>query len=236
MKIRQKLIGSLMTLGAFGLVLGPGCADNRSSIYTIGALVIPQDTCEVTADDGSAFLPAGRLDTAFSKEYWVPLLLGNQLVSRGNAATLRTETSRVTLYEAIVRLTDTEGNDIADGTFAAPVSGFIDPSSGTEPSFGAVAVTLIDGKIGPQLAPNQYVANVIVRGETLGNIEVATDEWAFPITVCNGCSVDFVADGDDPTTPAFDCDVREEAPSYCRKGMDAPVDCRSCAGNPICSP
>lgn len=238
MKIRQKLIGSLITLGAFGIVLGPGCADNRSSIFAVGALVVPQETCTVEVDPEGPFLPGGSVDLAFAPGYAASILLGNQLVSRANAATLRTETSRVSLYEAVVRLTDSEGNDLADGTFFQPLAGFLNPGTGSEASYGNVAVTLIDGQTATTLRSQlmtkndrmEVIANVIIHGETLGNIEVETDEWAFPITVCNGCSVYFPPAADDPSTAAVDCDVRMEAPVYCRPGMDTGTDCRACAG------
>lgn len=232
MNIRQKLIGSLVALGAFGMVLGPGCADNRSSIFVVGALAIPQDTCEWTNDDNNAYRPTGRLDLALSKEYWIPILIGNQLVRRGNAATLRTETSRVSFYEAEVNLTDSAGTPIANGNFVVPASGFADAAAGTDPGFGSVAVTLIDATSAQAIpAGTEVIANVIIRGETLGNIEVETDSWAFPITVCNGCLVYFSADGDDPANqPTVDCDNRSDAPFYCRMGMDELVDCRACSG------
>ena len=238
MKIRQKLIGSLIALGAFGIVLGPGCADNRSSIFVLGALVVPQDTCEWASDDSTPVRPAGRLDLAISKEYWIPILIGNQLVRRGNAATLRTETSRVSFYEAEISLTDTAGSPIANGNFVVPVSGLADAAAGTDPGFGSVAVTLIDAESAKALTtPQQVVANVIIRGETLGNVEVETDSWAFPITVCNGCSIYLNPEGDDPSKQGVDCDIRSDAPFYCRIGMDEGVDCRACAGiSPLCSP
>ena len=246
MKIRQKLIGSLITLGAFGLILGPGCADNRSSIFIQGAMVIPQDSCTVTADSSTNILFRGVYDVAFAgttaPEYNAALLVGNQLVRRGNSATLRTETSRVSFYEAEINLTNSAGDPIANGNFVVPVTGFADASSGTDPGFGVVAVTLIDATSvqsiisTPQFVSQEIVANVIVRGETLGNVDVESDAWAFPITVCNGCLVAFPPDADDPAKPGLDCDIRDEAPPYCRMGQDAFVDCRACAGVPACTP
>lgn len=237
MKIRQKLIGSLIALGAFGMVLGPGCADNRSTIFTVGALAIPQETCAWTSDDSNPLRPAGRLDLALSKEYWIPLLIGSQLVARGNETTLRTETSRISFYEAEINLTDSAGSPIANGNFVVPVSGFADPASGSVPGFGSVAVTLVDATSAQSLTPGQIIANVVVRGETLGNRDVETDAFAFPITVCNGCLVFLSSDGDDPAKPGLDCDVRDDAPFYCRMGMDELVDCRACAGiSGLCTP
>lgn len=238
MKIRQKIIGSLLALGAFGTLLGPGCADNRSSIYVIGALAVPQDTCAWESSDATPLRPAGRLDLALSQEYWIPILVGNQLVKRGNAATLRTETSHVSFYEAEVNLTDSAGAAIPNGNFVVPVTGFAEAAANTDPGFGSAAVTLIDPTSAQGIKPGQVIANIILRGETLGNVEVETDSWAFPITVCNGCSVFYSADGDDPAQPGLDCDIRDDAPLYCRLGMDDPVDCRSCSAvNPaLCQP
>lgn len=241
MKIRQKLIGSLIALGAFAMVLGPGCADNRSSIFIQGAMVIPQDTCTVKADSSATVLFRGTYDVAFATttapEYSAALLVGNQLVRRGNAATLRTETSRVGFYEAEITLTNSAGDPIPNGNFVVPVTGFADAASGTDPGFGAVAVTLIDATSAQNITAGQEViANVILRGETLGNVDVETDAWSFPITVCNGCLVAFPADADDPARPGLDCDIRDESPVYCRMGQDAFVDCRACAGIPACTP
>jgi hypothetical protein len=235
MKIRQKLIGSLIALGALGMVFSSGCADNRSSIFIRGAMAIPQDTCTVTADPGSAMLFRGAYDTAFAaaaaSEYNAALLVGNQLVRRGSATTLRTETSRVDFYEAEITLTDSAGAAIANGNFVVPVTGFADPGTGTDPGYGTVSVTLIDATSAQAIAPGQEViANVILRGETLGGVDVETDAWPFPITVCRGCLVYFPPEADDPARPGLDCDVRDEAPLYCRLGQDAPVDCRACSG------
>jgi len=242
MKIRQKLIGSLIALGAFGMVLGPGCADNRSSIFVRGAMVIPQDTCTVLADSNADMLFRGAYDLAFAaggaSEYTAALLVGNQLVRRGNAATLRTETSRVIFREAEINLTNSAGDPITNGNFLVPVSGFADPATGTDPGYGAVAVTLIDATSAQSITAGQeVVANIILRGETLGGVEVETDAWGFPITVCNGCLVYFPAEADDPAKAGVDCDVRDEAPFYCRPGQDNAVDCRVCAGIvPACTP
>jgi len=153
MKIRQKIIGSLLALGAFGTLLGPGCADNRSSIFVIGALAVPQDTCAWESTDANPLRPAGRLDLALSQEYWIPILVGNQLVKRGNAATLRTETSHVSFYEAEVNLTDSAGAAIPNGNFVVPVTGFAEAAANTDPGFGSAAVTLIDPTSAQSIKP-----------------------------------------------------------------------------------
>ncbi|MDI1450076.1 hypothetical protein [Polyangium sp. 6x1] len=242
MKIQRRHVGSVAALLALGGLLGAGCAENRSSLFVRGALVFDSDTCEVTAEASAATLLRGTLDVAFTTEYSAALLVGNQLVRRGNAATLRTETSRVIFESADVHTFDAAGNEL--GAFTAPATGFVDPSTGTEPGFGFVNVVLVDsgssaaalGAGGGSRTPVEVIASVIARGRTLGGEEVATGEWAFPVDVCRGCLVVYPPEADDPLTLERDCSVTADAPSgICRPGRDNVVDCRLCSGlDPVC--
>jgi len=242
MKIQRRHLGGLTTLLALGALLGPGCAENQSSLFVRGAMLVPSDTCEVSADASATLIFRGVLDLAFTTEYRGVLLVGNQMVRRGNSASLRTETSRVSFESADVRILDAAGNEL--GAFSAPASGFVDPSTGTEPGYGTVSVVMVDsgsaagavgGADGGSRTPVEVVANVIVRGTTLGGEEIATGEWQFPIDVCRGCLVFFPGEADDPLVPGTDCSIRDDAPSLCRVGLDSPVDCRFCSGsNSIC--
>lgn len=243
MKIQRRHVGGLTTLLALGALLGPGCAENESSLFVRGAMLVPTDTCEVSADASATLIFRGVLDLAFTTEYRAALLVGNQMIRRGNAATLRTETARVTVQTADVRVLDAAGNEL--GAFSAPASGFVDPASGAEPGYGVVSVVMVDsgsaagavgGANGGSSAPVEVTANVIVRGTTLGGEEIATGEWQFPIDVCRGCLVFFPGEADDPLLPGTDCTIRDDAPSHCRVGLDSPVDCRVCAGsNAVCN-
>jgi hypothetical protein len=243
MKIQGRHVGGLTMLLALGVMLGPGCAENKSSIFIRGAMVVPSDTCTVTADSSAALQFRGTFDAGFAAEYSAVLLVGNQLVRRGNAATLRTETSRVVLNGADVRIANAAGDTI--GEFSVPVSGFVDPGSGTEPGYGAASVVVVDAATGDAVAPNdgsrrsvEVVASVILHGETLGGVEIDSGEWQFPIDVCKGCLVFFPGDADIPGDAGVDCNNRDDAPTtVCRVGMDAPIDCRLCSGtNPLCTP
>lgn len=244
MKIQRRHVGGLTTLLALGALLGPGCAENRSSLFVRGALKFPADTCEVDADPSSPVLLRGTLDLAFTTEYSAALLVGNQMVRRGNAATLRTETSRVNFESADVHTFDAAGNEL--GAFTAPATGFVDPSTGAEPGFGFANVVLVDsgssaaavgGADGGSLTPVEVIASVIVHGRTLGGEEVSTGEWQFPVDLCRGCLVFFPPEADDPSVLGPDCENRSDGPtSFCRTGMDNGVDCRVCPGNPVCVP
>ena len=58
-----------------------------------------------------------------------------------NASQLRTETSRVQIEGAVVRLED--GKSTVWGPFTVPGSGFIDPASGGTPSYGLTEAILL---------------------------------------------------------------------------------------------
>lgn len=240
MKIQRRHVGTLALLLAGGSVLGPGCAENNSSMFIKGAMVVPTDSCTVKADSSATTQFRGLLDTALASEHHGVLLVGNQLVRRGNAATIRTETSRITLFSADVVVLDSGGSTLSE--FSVPVSGFVDPGSTSEPGFGAASVVMVDAAaataaLGGGTGPVEVVANVILHGRTLGGTDVDTGEWQYPIDICNGCSVFFPADADDPSRLGVDCDVRGDAPLNCHMGIDDPVDCRTCAGvAAICTP
>ncbi|MRG94574.1 hypothetical protein [Polyangium spumosum] len=240
MKIQRRHVGGLTTLLALGAVLGPGCAENESSLFVRGVLKFDEDTCEIDADPSSPVLLRGVLDVAFATEYSAALLVGNQMVRRGNAATLRTETSRVVFESADVHTFDAAGNEL--GAFTAPATGFVDPSTGAEPGFGFAHVVLVDSgssaaALGDSNTPVEVVARVIVRGHTLGGEEAATGEFQWPIDICRGCLVFFPPEADDPTIAGPDCMNRTDGPtSACRIGMDGFVDCRVCPGLAVCTP
>ncbi|MDC0749778.1 hypothetical protein [Polyangium mundeleinium] len=242
MKIQRRHVGSLTALLALGASLGAGCAENESSLFVRGVLKFPEETCEVTAEASAPVIFRGTLDVAFSSEYSAALLVGNQMVRRGNAATLRTETSRVIFESADVHTFDSAGNELA--AFSAAASGFADPATGAEPGYGIAHVVLVDSGTsatvvgGANAGPVEVLARVIVRGHTLGGEEIATGEFQWPVDVCRGCLVSFPGEADDPLQPGRDCSITDDGPTgVCRPGVDNAVDCRVCVGvNPFCTP
>ena len=233
--------------GAFGLLLAlstvaPGCTeDSQSMLYVrqVQGLLAPQ--CTVDNSPDSITIPSGTLDIAFRTEYLAALLVGSQLVGRGAPELSRTETSAVQIRSAVVRVESSQGQVLS--SYTIPVAGFIDASRAGAASFGLVAVQLIDTKAamsaGTEKGPRRLFSRVKILGETLGGSEVESAEFGFPITVCNGCLVGFPADSDNPDTDALDCDNVGDGTvtaAQCYFGQDAPIDCRQCRGNPLCSP
>lgn len=194
--------------------------------------------CTVDNSPSSLFITEGTLDLAFRTEYTAALLVGNQLVARGNSSQLRTETSRVELQGAEVRLED--GTTRVWGPFTVPGSGFIDPANGATPSYGLTETILVGSSYGAELAKElrqtlavrRFTSVVKVLGKTLGGTPVESGEWRFPLTICYACLVGFPPEANDPKLSRPNCDLPAgtgtTVAAPCALGQDDTVDCRVC--------
>jgi len=208
-------VGALFLLAASSAVLASACADNESSFFIQGCLVEPVDSCTVTASPSSAARGGGTLDASFGFGYSCPLLIGNQLVPRGDATKLRTETSRIEVYEADVEVFDDAGNSLI--AYTVPTNGFADPGSTTQPGYGVAHVLLVDSQTAQANANKNLISSVRLRGRTLGGTELESNEWQFPITVCSGCLCNLAP---------CQMGTSESAGTNCHVGSDDLVDCR----------
>ncbi|AUX26970.1 hypothetical protein SOCEGT47_075420 [Sorangium cellulosum] len=235
---------ALAMLTAAGGLLASACADNESSLFVRMRMARTGD-CTVTCSPDEEFWTADSVDSAYRNSHSATLLVGNQIVRRGDSDVLRTETSRVQLYEAEVRITDIAGNPVegADGAsgYVVPVTGIVDPGSSDEAGYNCTEVLLIDGATMDVLRdqarasgrPVEVISTVLVRGRTLGGQEVETAEWSYPIQVCFNCSACINTDPPDCCNPATAendpdaCgDVDKEIVGSC-SGQVGVVDCRT---------
>jgi hypothetical protein len=209
--------------------------------------------CTADASPSSLFITGGTLDVALRLQYNAALLVGNQLVPRGNASQLKTETSRIAMQGAVVRVQDANGV-VQWGPVTVPGSGFMDPASGTNPSYGVSETILLGSEYGARLATElsaqpglirHLTAVVKVFGRTLGGLNVDSGEWQFPLSVCYGCLVSFPREADDlKLANQPNCDLAATTgtsiPTPCVVGQDDVVDCRKCKeffpGAAICDP
>ncbi|HEY4119482.1 MAG TPA: hypothetical protein VGM56_16555, partial [Byssovorax sp.] len=148
MSLLRRLSATVILAVCGGLAI-PACVKDESSMFVQGCLVQTLDTCEATADPNAARRSIGLLDAAFAVEYTCPLLIGNQLVARGDTTTLKTETSRIQVYGADVTILDDGGNLITRGdgsvaSFTVPTSGEVDPGTSTLPGYGIAEVLMLD--------------------------------------------------------------------------------------------
>lgn len=215
----------LTTLALGVAALTPGCADNESQFFVQGVLVPDAPpSCAVSADQGASLRSGGVLDTLFTNTYVGSLLIGNQLTQRGDRDELKTETSRISIRGAEVKILTAQNELINE--FSVPATGFVNQATGSNAAYGTASVTLIDPATGNVLAGQvdggrtlTVVVEARVYGDTLGGAEITSAALTYPITVCSGCLISCPADPPNVT-------------AVCQPGVDDPVDCRECAGSP----
>jgi hypothetical protein len=238
------------------------CVHNDSSIFIQNVLAPQQVTagqlCVYTNATTQTFIPNGVLDLAFKYNYDAWYLVGNQLVAEANSSQLMTETSTVTIQGAIIRLTDSAGNPIGTKTFTRLTSGTIYPANGGTPSYTPIGVTSV---IDTNTAMAFQAANATLLamggrarvvtylrffGNTLGGRYVESDEFEFPVDVCQStaaypCLIAFTPQDINPCYQSPNCLGNAAAGSSstsntlpCSPGQDMAIDCIQCQSNPAC--
>jgi hypothetical protein len=211
------------------LLSGGGCADNRATLFIVQVNAPDTSTCITKNTIDSDIYLRGVLDRAFTKEYKADLLVGNQMVERGNKDTAQAETSRVNLEWADVSIENEATGDVV-ASYREAVSGFVDASKGTDPGYGLARVTLVSMKASLSVMPDgdttstsskpvRLVSVVKVSGKSLGGVDVESGEFRFPVTVCYGC---LYAGGD--------CSASSTSTTTgpCVVGNDMGVSCKVC--------
>jgi hypothetical protein len=233
------------------------CVHNDSSIF-IQDVLAPQEVsngqaCSFSAATTQAVLSSGVLDLVFTNHYDPTYLVGNQLVAEANSAQLMTETSTVTIQGAVVRLTDSQGNAFPNTPYTRLAAGTIYPANGGTPSYAPITVTsVIDSKVAAAvqsgntmlLGQRGYVRVITyVRffGNTLGGRYVESDEFEFPVDVCQGCLISYTPQDINPCFAAPNClgnaaagtsSAQSSVP--CVVGQDLSIDCIQCQSYPEC--
>jgi hypothetical protein len=238
-----------------GVVL-PACAHDDSSLYIVQVVYPPKGDltlgCLYAAP--SPTVPGlfnGIIDVGVSSSYSPVVMIGNQLSSRGDQTQTRTETNRIQIRGAVVRVTDSQGNQIS--TFTSLTNAVIDPEVGSAPGYGLASITIIDpgtsdsvkGSLPNRGARKTLVSYFKVFGQTLGGTYVESGEYQYPLQACNGCLVQFPAESEDPTQPVPNCLAPlsssasgggSNAAVPCVMGQDQPLDCRLCQPLDACNP
>lgn len=238
--MRRPLLKTLLAFAAPALVAGalPSCATNDSMMYIVGVSVRKSGACAIKPDLSGAILAKGTMDRLFASEYVAGLLVGNQLTERGSRERVRTETSRVALKGAEVRLESAQGAELVPA-FSSIGTGFVDASDGTAAAPAAMFATLIPASVAPTLPRGTVVAKVRVFGTTLGGEDVESSELLFPIEVCDGCLVSFTAATRDLAASETEYQCKQAADDTastgsaadepCSPGIDFPLPCTACS-------
>jgi hypothetical protein len=222
-----KLLAAGLALGTLHLL---SCADNDSMLFVRGVLSWPIGSeCLLTAEPANPMRLGGTLDLALrGGGYRAPLLIGNQLTARGSRDQLRTESNRVALRGAVVKVTDPQGRTIVEYT-DRNVTGFVDAAIGETPGYGIMSAQILP------VGWNQegtFNTSVRVFGDTLGGEEVESNELTYPVTVCRGCLIAFPAAAIVSNNNVLECGGDEDptAGVPCEVGQDDYMDCRYCNG------
>ena len=243
-----------------GGIFLPACAHDDSTLYIQQVVFPPTPTNQL----GCIYLSpntttpgefSGEFDVQLASSYSPVVIVGNQLVTRGDSTQARTETNRVQLRGAVVRVTDSQGNQIS--TFTSLTEGTVDPSQGNTPGIAQAAITIIDpataGALRSILTNRSARKTVLtyfkVFGQTLGGTYVESGEFQHVVNVCAGCLVTFPSDAINTTIATKDQPVNCElgfptgtqingtsVALPCEMGQDQPIDCRICHGIPACDP
>jgi hypothetical protein len=241
--IQRGLLAGTALLAA--AAVGPGCAEPESSLFIRHVVVVQPPDCVARPEPDGLFVAEGLVDVALRDEYQGFLLVGNQLVPRGSQEVARTETSRIALKTATVRVEDVNGNVLSD--YQVPVTGFVDQSIGIEPGYGLASLPLLDSRAVSAVrdtiakgTSKRLVSFVRITGQTLGESEVTSNEFQFVVKVCNGCLIQFPPEADDPNIDGVDCLAPTESSNLgnasqpCLVGQDSLIDCRLCNAREAC--
>ncbi len=238
----KRFLGHALSVIVIGLATAaalPACVENDSSIFIHHVLAPPatrqNNVCTYQPDPLAPGLFEGTLDIGIRDTYFAAMIVGSQLMQRGDPQQVRAESNRSHVNGAIVRVEGTDG--AVFGEFTSSATGFADTGVSNQPSYSVIGATLIDaptkdaiaGTIGPG-GTKLVIAFVKVFGETLGGVDVESGEFQFPIRVCNGCLVTFPTD--DPATPVRECNAPTDQQASqslpCYAGQDELTPCFVC--------
>ncbi len=216
-------------------VLTPACVDPDTTIFIRTALAPStnrqNNVCQYTNDPQQPMLLEGQWDVGLADSYTAVLLVGNQLIPRGDPDAVRAESSRVHINGVTVRVTNPDGSEIHE--FTSVASGFADPQQNNQPGYGLVTVTAVDAEAKNRIsiAPGMtklVIAVMRVFGTTLGGEDVESGDFQLPIRVCNGCLVIFSGD-----CASGIVDTESDPP--CSRGQDGEaIPCQLCQDMDVC--
>ncbi len=239
-------VGAAVVLLAVAGAIGEGCV-HPNTMLVLRAVQAPSDNCTYSSDRNATSVSKGVLDLGLTASYHAALLVGSQLVSTSEANTPTAETNRIIVNGVSIRVTDVKGAPVGEA-FSTVATGTVDPASGGSIGpYEVVQSTLLTktlaNAIGSALGPGEtreVVANTRVFGKTLGGLKVESNEYPFPIIVCDGCLVYFPPNDDCTKAPESTQAIPPEvnsSQSKCTPGQDQPVGCWTChPARPMCVP
>src|SRR5688572_30292271 len=122
----KRFLGHALSVGLVGvvaIVAGPACVENNQSIFVQRVLAPPtarvNNICQYTADPQAIGLFEGTLDGAVRDTYFAIMIVGSQLIARGDNQATRAESNRSYVNGVIVKVTTPDGGFISEFTSTA---------------------------------------------------------------------------------------------------------------------
>jgi hypothetical protein len=248
---------SFFVIGLAAAAFAPGCAKNDESIYIAGILAPSANrtngSCTYTDDPTQARLFSSLLDVGVRDDYIAVMLVGNQMIPRGDPLDPRAESNKIHIDGAVVRVTTPDGNEVAPSFTSFSSGAVINAQNNGNPSFSSVGVAIVDGKTATALrglvAPGneqEFLVTIRVFGKTLGGVDVESGEFQHPLRVCQGCLVFFPESARDPSATVQPNCLKPRDPTAtttgsatpCFDGQDEATSCQSCQDgkHPACVP
>lgn len=254
---RRALVG-LVAIGLLG-----GCEDREVSLQIVQMEIDGQCLLQATSSGGATnALGEGAVDLAITTNYAVfPRVTNNMLdvteVNTFVARDGRIDTHDVVLKEAVIRYESDEGLPANLGDRRrVPLSGTIPVNASAVVGMTVLTPAMIeelrasprflvtdstDGSVFPVRTSVQVLMRIVLKGETLDGTDVTSNEFVFPVRVCNGCRVLYPPDAIDESAPVQpNClrlpDPEADTAIIERQACQLPgtdnnfVDCRECPG------
>ncbi|MBA3452414.1 MAG: hypothetical protein H0T42_04880 [Deltaproteobacteria bacterium] len=238
---------SIPALGAlFTAALGGCAADNGDEGIFITSNVVPGEGCALVASAGEPFLSHGTFSVFSRSGYEFHPQMKSRIIATAtqiDARTIIMEGARVTLTfpdESV--FSAAQQDDLRSRgvmRFSSLFSAPLPPNGGlADGSFDIITTALLDELVAAKgagiLAPGapsfraEVVATVVVYGDMSGE-EVTSQEFQYPVTICNDCVVNVL--GSCPL-PAGTTLVNEG--NSCNPYQDGVADCCRMGDDVVC--
>ncbi len=255
-----KSVGRLASIALFSLAMTvvSGCQDREVSMTILSVQPFDEQSCEPVSGDG-LFQTSGTIDMSIRDTYVAFLSVESNLVDVPESKQFSTTDARLSTNAILLRSATIEFSTLDQLSAQIPPKRNI-PLSGTVSEGEQLllsGVELLDANTVSQIRNSQefistnqgeakpvrtsvtLLARIRLSGETQDGREVESNEFLYPIEVCNGCRITYppnmlVQRGGALSCPPASQDEEEtEGGELCVSGMGMDsmfVDCQMCQG------
>ena len=187
-----------------------GCQDREVALSIISVQPYDLETCEVIQTDG-VFQVGGVVDLAMRNTYKANLLLENNLVDVPNAKGLKPSDARLSLNAVALNSAVIEYSTLDQlstgipSRRVVPLSGTITEESNlTLANFELFSQDVLqqirnadeffsvnNGEVIPSRTAVTILARIRIKGRTLDGRDAESNEFLYPVEVCNGCRITY---------------------------------------------